>query len=189
FTKKDFESFPSSDISTSVKTQSPSSTYVITSPPSTSIVTTTSSIPTSTSTAHLPILTKRQRDFSEVSSRQKRRRLGEMNSELDEFASVNNLSVNQVIGYLLYQRNYNTDKDLANLGEQLYEGGYIQKPNTNKLDLDQILALKCHLNLSRADVDFVKWFSNDFINIPNRQFIKGHTDNLIPSLKSCRNDK
>ncbi|CAF4591171.1 unnamed protein product [Didymodactylos carnosus] len=66
FTKKDLESFPSSDVSTNVKTQSPSSTSVTTSPPSTLIVTTTSSI--STSTAHLSTLAKRQRDFSEVSS-------------------------------------------------------------------------------------------------------------------------
>ncbi|CAF0762234.1 unnamed protein product [Didymodactylos carnosus] len=174
FTKTDFESFPSSAVSTNVKIQSPSSTSVTTSPPSTLIVTTTSSsIPTSTSTAHLSTLAKRQRDFSEVSSRQKRRRLCDLNSQLDEFASANNLSVNQV---LIWNNNF-------------MNGVYIQKPNTNKVDLDQALALKSHLNLSRADVDFVKWFSNDFINIPSRQFIKSHTDNLSPSLKSCRNDK
>ena len=51
------------------------------------------------------------------------------------------------------------------------------------------MALKHHINLSCADMDFIKWFANDFMHIPNRQYIKNHTDNLIPSPKSCRDDK
>jgi hypothetical protein len=184
-TQKDFQLRPISKSSTSLKARSRSSTSVTTSPSSTFSY----FPPPSTSPASPSTLTKRQRDFSEVSSCQKRRRLCDLNSELDEFALANNLTINQVIGYLLYQRKYNSDKFLANLGHQLYGDEYIQKPSSKKLDLDEVLAFKCHLNLSRADMDFVKWFSNDYINIPNRQYIKNYTDNLIPTLKSCRNDR
>ncbi|CAF5129261.1 unnamed protein product, partial [Rotaria sp. Silwood1] len=130
-----------------------------------------------------------QRDFSDVSAPQKRGRLCDLNSYLNEFALANDLTINQVIGYLLYQRNYNSDKFLANLRHQLYKDKYTQNPSLKNLDLYEALALKCHLNLSRADMDFVKWFSNDCINVPNRQYIKNHTDGLIPTLTSCRNGK
>ena len=112
-----------------------------------------------------------------------------MNSYLDEFGLSNDLTINQVIGYLLYQRNYNSDKYLSDLGHQLYEGEYIQKPGSKDLDLDEALALKYHLNLSRADMNFLKWFSSDYLNIPNQQYIKNHTDDLIPLLTSCRKNK
>ncbi|CAF1266957.1 unnamed protein product [Rotaria sordida] len=171
-TQKDFQLLPISESSTNLKARSRSSISTATSSSSTSSY----SPPSSTSAAPLSPLAKRQRDFSESSSRQKRRRLCDLNSELDEFALANNLTINQVIGYLLYQRNYNSNKFLASLGHQLYEGECIQNPSLPNLDLDEALALKCHLNLTRADMDFVKWFSNDYINVPNRQYIKKHTD-------------
>ncbi|CAF4068911.1 unnamed protein product [Rotaria sordida] len=181
----DFQLLPVSESSTNLKARSRSSTSVTTSSSSTSSY----SPPLPTFTAPLSPLAKRQRDFSEVSSRQKRRRLCDLNSELDEFVLANNLTINQVIGYLLYQRNYNNNKYLANLGHQLYEDKCIQNASLQNLDLDEALALKYHLNLSRTDMDFVKWFSNDYINVPNRQYIKNHTDDLIPYLTSCRNGK
>ena len=38
-------------------------------------------------------------------------------------------------------------------------------------------------------MNFLKWFSSDYLNIPNQQYIKNHTDDLIPLLTSCRKDK
>ena len=187
-TQEDFSLFQVSDSSTNLKKQRRSRTSIKSSP---SPTISSYSPPTTTPTTTSPLspLTKRQRDFSEVSSRQKRRRLYDLNSYLNEFALANDLMTNQVIGYLLYQRNYNSDKYLANLGHQLYEDKYTQNTNLKNLDLDEALALKCHLNLSRADMDFVKWFSSDCINVPNRQYIKNHSDDLIPTLTSCRNGK
>ncbi|CAF3770943.1 unnamed protein product [Rotaria sp. Silwood1] len=178
--------FPVFESSTNLQRESRSSTSVTASP---SLTMSSYSPPPPTSTAPLSTRTKWQRDFSEVSSRQKRGRLCDLNSYLNEFALANDLTINQVIGYLLYQRNYNSDKFLANLRHQLYKDKYTQNPSLKNLDLYEALALKCHLNLSRADMDFVKWFSNDCINVPNRQYIKNHTDGLIPTLTSCRNGK
>ncbi|CAF4563595.1 unnamed protein product, partial [Didymodactylos carnosus] len=90
-------------------------------------------------------------DFKEVSNRQKRRKLTDLNSELDEFAEHNNIDVNQVIGYLLYQRNYNSNKYLAKLGDELYRTGDIAEIANTNLDLDHTLALKTHINMSRND--------------------------------------
>ena len=184
-TQEDFQLLAVTKYFTNLKQRSRSSTFATTSSSSTTSYSPSLFI----SAASFSTLTKRQRDFSEVSSRQKRRRLSELNSELDEFASANNLSINQVIRYLLYQRNYNTDKYLANLGQQLYEGGYIKKSSSSNIDLDETLALKHHINLSRTDMDFIKSFASDFMDIPNRQYIKNYADNLIPSLKSCCDDK
>ncbi|CAF3971491.1 unnamed protein product, partial [Rotaria sp. Silwood1] len=185
-TQEEFRPLPVSESSTNFKKLRRSSTSASSDPsPTTSFY----SPPTPTSISPLPNLTKRQRDFSEVSSRQKRRRLCDLNSFLDEFAQANDLTINQVIGYLLYQRNYNSDKYLANLGHQLYENEYTNNSYLKSVDLDEALALKCHLNLSRTDMDFLKWFTNDYVIIPNRQYIKNHTDDLIPSLTSCRNDR
>ncbi len=39
-------------------------------------------------------------DFSEIGNKQKKRRLSDLNDELDDFAASNNLTVNQVLGYL-----------------------------------------------------------------------------------------
>ncbi|CAF1249230.1 unnamed protein product [Didymodactylos carnosus] len=59
----------------------------------------------------------------------------------------------------------------------------------NKLGLDETLDLKCHINLSRTDMELVKCFSSDFINISNRNLIKDHSTNLIPSIESCHDNK
>ncbi|CAF4370986.1 unnamed protein product, partial [Rotaria sordida] len=96
-TQADFQLLPVSESSTNLKARSRSSTSVTTSPPSTSSY----SPPLPTFTAPRLPLAKRQRDFSEVSSGQKRRRLCDLNSELDEFALANSVTINQVIGYLL----------------------------------------------------------------------------------------
>ena len=58
-------------------------------------------LPPSTFPALSPTFSKPQLDFSEVSSRQKQQRLYDSNSYLDEFALSNDLTINQVIGYLL----------------------------------------------------------------------------------------
>ncbi|CAF4323201.1 unnamed protein product, partial [Rotaria sordida] len=75
-THADFQLFPVSESSTNLKARSQSSTSVTTSPSPTSSY----SPPLPTFTAPLLPLAKRQRDFSEVSSRQKRRRLCDLNS-------------------------------------------------------------------------------------------------------------
>jgi AAA15 family ATPase/GTPase len=125
-------------------------------------------------------------DFSEVSNRQKRRKLTDLNSELDDFARDNNIDVNQGIGYLLYQRNYNTKKYLAKLGDPLYREGDLEESARVKLDVDHALALKHHINLSRNDLDFLKNFLKDFIHIPNRNIIREHSKELVPKVVECR---
>ncbi|CAF1453461.1 unnamed protein product, partial [Didymodactylos carnosus] len=96
------------------------------------------------------------RDLSEVANRQKRTKLTDLNSQLNEFTKENNIDVNQVLGYVLYQRNYNTKKHLAKLGDELYRTGNIAEAAHSGLDLDHTLALKTHINMSRNDMDFIK---------------------------------
>ncbi|CAF1607223.1 unnamed protein product, partial [Didymodactylos carnosus] len=121
------------------------------------------------------------RDFSEVGTRQKRRKLTDLNEQLDEFAESNGISVNQVIGYLLYQRNYNSNKKLADLGKELYESSDISSAK-NELDLNATLALKTHLEISRNQLDFLKMFCSPYMNIPNREYIRQHSNTLLPVL-------
>ncbi|CAF1092674.1 unnamed protein product [Didymodactylos carnosus] len=68
------------------------------------------------------------RDFSEVGNKQKKRRLTDLNEELDEFAA-NNLTVNQVLGYLIHQRNHQTNKKLIQFGKEFYETDDLSQPN------------------------------------------------------------
>ncbi|CAF4439554.1 unnamed protein product [Didymodactylos carnosus] len=126
------------------------------------------------------------RDFSQVGSRQKRRKLTDLNSQLDEFANDNNISVNQVIGYLLYQRNHSTQKYLVKIGDILYRTGDLEETTKIKLDVDQTLALKIQLNLSRADVYFLKSYQKDYVHIPYRNVIRESSQKLIPTTVECR---
>ena len=97
-TQEDFQLISVSQSSTNLKERSRSSASATT---SSSTTMSSYASPPSTFPALSPTLTKRQRDFSEVSSRQKRRRLYDSNSYLDEFALSNDLTINQAIGYLL----------------------------------------------------------------------------------------
>ncbi|CAF1171235.1 unnamed protein product [Didymodactylos carnosus] len=55
-----------------------------------------------------------------------------------------------------------------------------------QLDVDQTLALKSHLNLSRNDVDFLKSFQKEYVHIPNRNVIREHAHTLLPEIEECR---
>ena len=132
---------------------------------------------------------RNSRDFSAVGSRQKRNKLSDLNSELDEFASNNNINVNQVIGYLLYQRNYNSNKHLAQLGDELYKKGDLEEATRAKLDLDHTLALKSHINLSRNDLDFLKSFQKEYVHIPNRNVVREYSRTLVPTVIECRDNR
>ncbi|CAF1343752.1 unnamed protein product [Rotaria sordida] len=191
FTKNDFRSSLHFDNKSSVNANNESSTFITTKKLSSSTATTTgsSTILTPTSTPTHVIIKKRQGAFDDISFREKRRRLSDLNSELDNFAITNNITVNQVPGYFLYQRNYNNNKYLAKLGQELYEGKDIDRPDLSKLDTDQTLALKSHLNLSRVDMNFFKCFSSDFIIIPNENLIQDHSNTLIPTITSCREEE
>ncbi|CAF4533128.1 unnamed protein product [Didymodactylos carnosus] len=129
------------------------------------------------------------RDSSEVSSRQKRSKLVDLNSELDEFARDNNIDVNQVIEYLLYQRNYNTNKYLAKVGDELYKTADLEEMTRAKRDVDHTLALQSHINLSQNYVDFCKGFSKDFVHIPNRNVIREHAEKFIPTVEEYRRSR
>ncbi len=129
------------------------------------------------------------RDFSEVGARQKRRRLADLNSLLDSFADDNEIDVNKVIGYLLYQRNHLTNKYLARLGDELFKTGNIAEHSRTKLDMDHSLALKVNLNMSRNDVDFMKSYLREAIHIPNREYIREHSQKLVPEVVECRSGR
>ncbi|CAF1392706.1 unnamed protein product [Didymodactylos carnosus] len=128
-------------------------------------------------------------DFTQVGTRQKRRKLADLNTELDEFARDNSIEVNQVIGYLLHQRNYLTNKHLAKLGDELFKTGTISEDARTNLDVDHALALKIHINMSRNDVDFIKSCLNEGIHIPNRNLIREHSQTLLPVIKKCREER
>lgn len=129
------------------------------------------------------------KDFTDIGPRQKRNKLTDINSKLDEFANDNNIDVNQVLGWILHQRNYNTNKYLAKVGEELYQTGNIAEQSLTKLDLDHTLALKSHINMSRNDMDFVKSYLSDSIHIPNRNLIREHSQSLLPIVRECREEK
>ncbi|CAF3551969.1 unnamed protein product [Rotaria sordida] len=150
FTKNDFRSSLHFDNKSSVNANNESSTFITTKKLSSSTATTTgsSTILTPTSTPTHVIIKKRQGAFDDISFREKRRRLSDLNSELDNFAITNNITVNQVPGYFLYQRNYNNNKYLAKLGQEL-----------------------------------------DFIIIPNENLIQDHSNTLIPTITSCREEE
>ena len=129
------------------------------------------------------------RDFSEVGARQKRRKLADLNALLDNFSTENDIEINKIIGYLLYQKNHLTNKYLARLGSELYETGNIVENSRTKLDFDRTLALKTHINLSRNDIDFLKGFFGDSIHIPNREYIRQHSQKLLPEVEECRSGR
>ncbi|CAF0989608.1 unnamed protein product [Didymodactylos carnosus] len=108
--------------------------------------------------------------FLDLEYRQKRRRLATLNEVLDDFSNSNNTPINQLLGYSLYQRNYNDDKHLAKVGEELYNTNIIETKTS--LNLDQTIALKYNLNLTTHDADFMKPFLHEHVYIPNRNRIR-----------------
>ena len=107
-------------------------------------------------------------DFTEVGPRQKYNRLADINGILDAFVEKNNVTINQLIGYALYSRNFNTNKYLVKIGDELYTTDNVQEPAVEKLDLDRTIALKTQINLSRNDMTFVKVFFQDTVRIPGK---------------------
>ena len=91
--------------------------------------------------------------------------------------------------YLLYQRNHLTNKYLARLGDELFKTGNIAEHSRTKLDMDHSLALKVNLNMSRNDVDFMKSYLREAIHIPNREYIREHSQKLVPEVVECRSGR
>ncbi|CAF0902330.1 unnamed protein product [Didymodactylos carnosus] len=103
----------------------------------------------------------------------------DLNAELDDFAGDNNLTVNQVLGFLLYQRNYQDNKKFAALGKELYETKNIED-SKRSLDLDKILGLKNHLDMSVNHMNFCKRFLSPYHSIPNEKYIRAYSNTILP---------
>jgi hypothetical protein len=58
-------------------------------------------------------------DFSELTLEQKRYRTKNITETLHNLAANNNLSINQLIGYLLYRVNYHSNRMLAAIGQTM----------------------------------------------------------------------
>ncbi|CAF4439347.1 unnamed protein product, partial [Didymodactylos carnosus] len=127
------------------------------------------------------------RDFSSVGTKQKKRKLTDLNNELDDFARDNSISVNQVLGFLIQQRNDRDNKKLAEIGKQPYETGDLQDTK-KQLDYDETLAMKSHLELSRNQVDFLKGFLHPYIKISNREYVRNYWNDLLPAIAPWRNN-
>ncbi|CAF0942661.1 unnamed protein product [Didymodactylos carnosus] len=121
------------------------------------------------------------KNFEELGDRQKKNRLLDLNDQLDEFAAANDISVNQVIGFLLRQRNYQNNKKLAALGTQLYKTGDIDH-SMSELSLDETIAFKSHLDISRNQLDYCTTFLSPFVRIPKREYLRNYAKNLLPKL-------
>ncbi|CAF0849880.1 unnamed protein product [Didymodactylos carnosus] len=128
------------------------------------------------------------KNFEDLEYRQKRRRLSTLNEIfLDDFSDSNNILINRLLGYLLYQRNYNDHKHLAKLGEELFNTGTVETKSS--LNLDQTIALKYNLNLSTHDTDFIKSFLHEHVHIPNRNKIREFGKRLVPTINPYRDKK
>ena len=127
------------------------------------------------------------KEFLGLEQRQKCRRLASLNEVLDEFCSSKNIQINNLLGYILYQRNYNSDKQLARLGEELFETSNIEVRSA--LGLDQTVTVKHSLDLNKHNMDSLKALLKDYIAISNRNLISEYSKEHLPSIERCRSER
>ena len=56
------------------------------------------------------------------------------------------------------------------------------------MNLDQIVALKSHLDTSRNQMDFLKSFFNPYIKISNREYIRTHAKKFLTLTAPWKNN-
>ncbi|CAF1559323.1 unnamed protein product, partial [Didymodactylos carnosus] len=81
--------------------------------------------------------------FSELTLEQKRYRTKNITETLQSAAANNNLSMNQLIGYLLYRVNYHSNRMPAAVGQTMEASGDFTA--TAKLSVDETIAIQAKM--------------------------------------------
>ena len=116
----------------------------------------------------------------EVGSRQQYRRTAPIISFLKEQAEINKVSVNELIGIVIKQLNYHTDKRTAKLGDEIVKGDF----NKQLLSLKKTTYLQQNLYLGRSGYQLLKKTVQCSLDLPSWKKIRQYQNSIMPSIYS-----
>ena len=125
--------------------------------------------------------------FSQLTLEQKRYRTKNITEKLRSTAVDKNLSMNQLIGYLLYRVNYHSNRTFAEIGQTMEENGDFAA--TAKLSVNETIAMQSYLDLSKYDLRFLKAILDDKVHMPNTTDVLCVKKCLRPDLNECRDSR
>ena len=99
----------------------------------------------------------------------------------------NNLSMNQLIGYLLYRVNHHSNLTLAEIGQTMEENGDFTA--TAKLSVNETIAMQSYMDLSKHDLRFLKAILDDKVHVPNTTDVLRVKKCSRPDLNECRDSR
>ena len=112
------------------------------------------------------------KSFLELSKYRQRCRTDSIVNELKNFIENEELiekegtplSITQLLGYLLYRVNYNTNKTMAQVGAQIYRNQF----SPAAFDVSDAISLKHNMTLSKEDMRMMKRYMNEKgVSFPN----------------------
>ena len=125
--------------------------------------------------------------FSQLTLEQKRYQTKNITEKLQSTAVDNNLSINQLIGYLLYRVNYHSNRTFAETGQTMEENGDFTA--TAKLSVNETIAMQSYLDLSKHDLRLLKAILDDKVHVPNTTDVLHAKKCLRPDLNECRDSR
>ena len=99
--------------------------------------------------------TKKRKSFDELGDKMKKERTGDVLNHLKEVAKKDfpELNVTQLMGYLIHRENYKCNKEIAQVGHDLFTGSCSA---TRKFEVDEAIALMHSMTLSKEQMRKIK---------------------------------
>ena len=134
--------------------------------------------------------TKRRKSFTSLASKSRRERTDSLLTEIEKLVDDENriyderneeqLTNTQILGYLIYRINCNSDRQVSILGMSIFEGKY-QK--AKKFSSDEVVALLHDLTLTKQQMQTLKgYFSSKDITFPNANQLLDLRKTLRPEI-------
>ena len=143
-----------------------------------------------------PVIKKRK-SFQDLSNKMKANRTTELLEYLKNFVNQDNsnsigsdVTINQMLGYLLHRLNHQNDKKVAAMGQALFhqEESYWRN-GKSQFDLSEAIALMHELTLTKEQMRTMKsYLSTKGVVFPNTNQLLEARKNLRPVIRSELND-
>lgn len=129
---------------------------------------------------------KNRKEFHDLSNRMKRDRTQPIADLLSEYVESEGLTMSELLGYLMHRMLYKSNRRLANIGTDIFEGTFEDK----SYDLDEAIAMMHTLMLSKHQMRQMKVFlKSKGIHFPSTTELLDARKALRPVISSVLDGK
>ena len=132
----------------------------------------------------------RRKSFFDIGDRMRKERTNELLASIATFREEDcpELSMNQILGYMLYRTNIKSNREIAAVGQNLFISDDIE--NLNHFEVDEAVAFMHSLTLSKQQMrDVRSWMSSKGIYFPTTNELLDKRANLRHVVQSVLDGK